>query len=74
VKLGDQLLLPAIIADSPEAVHNRASVVAALAARRRMPIIAPLDSYSAECEERMSQRLGHIRLSRASRCASSSMW
>ena len=57
VKLGDQLLLPAITADSPEAVRNRARVVVALAAKRRMLIIAPLASYSAEREERMLKDL-----------------
>jgi hypothetical protein len=57
VKLGDQLLLPAPAADRPEAERNRARVMVALAARRRMLIIAPLASYSAEREARMAKDL-----------------
>lgn len=57
VKLSDQLLLPAMSSDGPEAERNRARVAGALAAKRRMLIVAPLASYSAEREARMAKDL-----------------
>ena len=57
VKLSDHLLLPALAADGPEAERNRARVMGALMAKRRMLIIAPLASYSAEREARMASEL-----------------
>jgi hypothetical protein len=57
VNLADQLLLPAMAQDAPEAARNRSRVAGALAAKRRMLIIAPLASYSAEREARMTRDL-----------------
>lgn len=56
VNLADQLL-PAMAQDAPEAARNRSRVESALAAKRRMLIIAPLASYSVEREERMAKDL-----------------
>jgi hypothetical protein len=57
VKLSDHLLLPALAAEGPEAARNRARVMGALTAKRRMLIIAPLASYSVEREARMATEL-----------------
>lgn len=57
LKLSDQLLLPAVTADGSEADRNRARVLASLAAKKRMLIIAPLASYTAEREVRMAKDL-----------------
>lgn len=57
LKLSDHLLLPASTADGSEAERNRARVLASLAAKRRMLIIAPLASYTEEREARMAKDL-----------------
>jgi hypothetical protein len=57
MKLVDQLLLPAMAHDSPEAERNRLRVARSLQEKRRMLIIAPLASYSPEREQRMAQDL-----------------
>lgn len=57
LKLVDQLLLPAMAQDSPEAERNRLRVDSALQGKRRMLIIAPLASYSLEREQRMTKDL-----------------
>lgn len=57
LKLVDQLLLPAMAPDSPEAVRNRLRVESALQGKRRLLVIAPLAGYSPEREQRMEKDL-----------------
>lgn len=64
LKLGDQLLLPAMAQDSSEAERNRLRVESALQGKRRMRLIAPLASYSPEREQRMAKDLAIRRLPR----------
>lgn len=57
VKLVDQLLLPAFAADTREADRNRARVAAALQAKHRMLLIAPLASFTQERSDTMARQL-----------------
>jgi hypothetical protein len=57
LKFVDQLMLPAMAQDSPDAERNRHRVESALQGKCRMLIIAPLASYSPEREQRMTKDL-----------------
>jgi len=57
VKLVDQLLLPAFGAETREAERNRVRSAAALQAKRRMLLIAPLAAYTQERCDSMSRQL-----------------
>jgi hypothetical protein len=57
VQLADQILLPAMRPDSPEAARNAGRVLDAITNKRRMLVIAPLASYTAERAERMGEGL-----------------
>lgn len=57
VKLVDQLLLPAFAAETREAERNRARVAAALQAKHRMLLIAPLAAFTQERSDTMARQL-----------------
>jgi hypothetical protein len=56
-KLVDLVLLPAFRSDSREAERNRARAAAALEAKHRMLIIAPLAAYTPEQADAMTRQL-----------------
>lgn len=57
VKLVDQLLLPAFGSDTREADRNRVRAAAALRAKHRMLIIAPLATFTQDRSDAMSRQL-----------------
>lgn len=57
VKLVDQLLLPAFGAEAREAERNRMRAAAALQAKHRMLVIAPLAAFSQERFDAMARQL-----------------
>lgn len=57
VKLVDQLLLPAFGAETREAERNRSRAAAALQAKHRMVLIAPLAAFTPERFEAMARQL-----------------
>ena len=57
MKLVDQLLLPAFGAETREADRNRVRSAAALQAKRRMLLIAPLAAFTQERCDAMSRLL-----------------